>query len=612
MAPAAKSIKRKQVTSHSERPSKKVHKEVEEVVEEEVQEDMDEEMEENEYEEEEVEGQEGDEDEKPKQSSREAHQNQKVLRQERKSNKPGYEILTEAKKVWEKLRRGDIKRDEKQKLMKEIMEMIEGRVGDLIFKHDASRIIQTCLKQGNSAQRNIIAGELTGHYLVLSKSMYGKFIVNKVLEYCHTYRDTVLSELKPQARKLIRHKEASSCIESFYSQHANAQQRKALLAEFYGPEFTLFSKHNKDANVKSIDEFLEEHPEKKDAILRYMSETLSGCTDKGTIGNSIIHKALYEYFIRADEKGIHNMMEHLKDQLAEIVHTKEGAQVAMLCIAYASPKDRKHIIKVLKPFLTKIAQDEFGHLVIISLFDIVDDTVLVSKAVLGEMTKSMTSLLQDKFARRVYLYLLVGRNTKYFHPTTIQMLAGNDEVRSKTSKKDPEVRSKELLTATSPSMIEQVAENAGELMREKMSSQAVREIMLHTVGDKTAAIDAILKLSAENIEKENHIVEHRFANRVLKALIKADTAEASDDKAVEPLGFAPKFFDTIQDHIVHFATSQGGSFVILSLAEEESTKAKTLKALKPHKAELKKAATSTEEGEGGKGNLGAKMLVDLL
>lgn len=67
-------------------------------------------------------------------------------------------------------------------------------------------------------------------------------------------------------------------------------------------------------------------------------------------------------------------------------------------------------------------------------------------------------------------------------------------------------------------------------MREKMSSQAVREIMLHATGNKTATVDAILKLCSENIEKENHIVEHRFANRVLKALIKADTAEASDDR----------------------------------------------------------------------------------
>lgn len=35
---------------------------------------------------------------------------------------------------------------------------------------------------------------------------------------------------------------------------------------------------------------------------------------------------------------LQNMMEQLKDQLAEIVHTKEGSQVAMLCIAHASPK----------------------------------------------------------------------------------------------------------------------------------------------------------------------------------------------------------------------------------------------------------------------------------
>lgn len=120
----------------------------------------------------------------------------------------------------------------------------------------------------------------------------------------HKYRDTILSELKNNIRKLIRHKEASTVIETFYGQYANAQQRKALLAEFYGPEFTLFAKKSKDAEIHTIDELLEKHPEKKDGVLRYMAETLGGCTDKGTVGNSIIHKALFEYFSRADEKGI--------------------------------------------------------------------------------------------------------------------------------------------------------------------------------------------------------------------------------------------------------------------------------------------------------------------
>lgn len=57
------------------------------------------------------------------------------------------------------------------------------RVFQVIFKHDASRMIQTCLKQGNSEQRNAIAEELKGKYLELSKAMYGKFLVMKVLEY---------------------------------------------------------------------------------------------------------------------------------------------------------------------------------------------------------------------------------------------------------------------------------------------------------------------------------------------------------------------------------------------------------------------------------------------
>jgi pumilio family protein 6 len=44
-------------------------------------------------------------------------------------------------------------------------------------------MIQTCLKKGNGEQRNQITEELKGKYEVLSKSMYGKFIVLKALEY---------------------------------------------------------------------------------------------------------------------------------------------------------------------------------------------------------------------------------------------------------------------------------------------------------------------------------------------------------------------------------------------------------------------------------------------
>lgn len=52
----------------------------------------------------------------------------------------------------------------------------------------------------------------------------------------------------------------------------------------------------------------------------------------------VFERQLTKYAGAFSHYTFQNMMEQLKDQLAEIVHTKEGSQVAMLCIAHASPK----------------------------------------------------------------------------------------------------------------------------------------------------------------------------------------------------------------------------------------------------------------------------------
>ncbi|GAA5813367.1 hypothetical protein MFLAVUS_006845 [Mucor flavus] len=532
-----------------------------------------------------------------KKSKVDARNEQKSTLYARKSQDKNFEMIANAKRTWEQLRRSDINRDEQKNLMAKMMSLIGGRVQDVIFKHDASRMIQTCLKKGNAEQRNQIVEELKGKYVELSKSMYGKFIVIKAIEYCHKKRDDILAEFRTHIRKLIRHKEASSVVETFYSQYANASQRHELLAEFYGPEMTLF---NRGDGAKTLDDLLASFPEKKESILRFMAEMLQGCLDKGTIVNSIVHKAMYQYLVLADDKGREEMMGHLKESLQEIVHTREGSWVAMICLSIAKPKDRKNIIKAFKPFLQKIASDEYGYLVLLRLLDVTDDTVLISKAVLGELSKHAKELFADKFGRRFFMYILAGRNTRYLSPETVQLLKEGDKIR--VSKKEPEIRAKEILEATSPQLIKLVTDDASTLMREKLSSQVVQEIMLHAVGDKTAAINSILALAGEDIHTENHIIEDRFANRIIKAMIKADTATTENDKAIEPLEFAPKLLEVIKPHLVHFACNHG-SYIVLSLAEEPSTMKEVKKELKAHKKEIEAAAES---------NSGSKLLLEAL
>ena len=54
------------------------------------------------------------------------------------------------------------------------MNVVRGHVKDIVFKHDASRIIQTIVRRGGPAERNEIATELKGSYKDLSESKYSK------------------------------------------------------------------------------------------------------------------------------------------------------------------------------------------------------------------------------------------------------------------------------------------------------------------------------------------------------------------------------------------------------------------------------------------------------
>jgi pumilio family protein 6 len=54
------------------------------------------------------------------------------------------------------------------------MDVIRGKVKDIVFKHDASRIVQTVVKHGRQKERDEIAAELKGKYKELAQNKYSK------------------------------------------------------------------------------------------------------------------------------------------------------------------------------------------------------------------------------------------------------------------------------------------------------------------------------------------------------------------------------------------------------------------------------------------------------
>lgn len=85
-------------------------------------------------------------------------------------------MLVEAKSAWSLARQKNLSKAERTKNIDALMVIIRGKVKDIVFKHDASRIVQTAVKHGSQKERDEIAIELKGNYKELAQSKYSKVL----------------------------------------------------------------------------------------------------------------------------------------------------------------------------------------------------------------------------------------------------------------------------------------------------------------------------------------------------------------------------------------------------------------------------------------------------
>lgn len=87
--------------------------------------------------------------------------------------------------MWSLARQKNITSAERQKHIKALMDVIRGRVTDIVFKHDASRIVQTVVKYGGQKERDEVASELKGRYKDLAQNKYSKVrLLNDIVRLC--------------------------------------------------------------------------------------------------------------------------------------------------------------------------------------------------------------------------------------------------------------------------------------------------------------------------------------------------------------------------------------------------------------------------------------------
>ena len=500
-------------------------------------------------------------------------------------------------------------RDERKELVAELFDIITGRVKDFVFKHDSVRVVQTALKYANLDQRKMIARELKGEYRGLAESRYAKFLIGKMLVHGDAeIRDMIVPEFYGHVRRMIKHPEASWILDDIYRGIATTQQKAIMLREWYGAEFAIFKTDGEAPVTSSLADILAQNPEKRTPIMRSLHDLLNQLVQKKTTGFTMLHDAMLQYFL-ATKPGTEeatDFVELLKgdedgDLLKNLAFTKSGARLVCLALAYGNAKDRKHILKTYKDTIQTLAYDTYGHQVLLAAYDLIDDTVLTSKAIFPELLGKETAsdsqqeniipYVMHLTGRIPLLYLFAGK-AKWLLPDDDRVILDEiHRIRTTTSKKEPETRRKELVKGLSMPLLATVAAQAETLVSTSFGCQFITEVLLGADGEKKEASSAIAGLAKSNLE----VFESPAAGRMLKTLVhggRFNEKSKTIDLVDPPLGFHDMLFAQIEPHVVEWATG-ANSFVIVGLLEAKgfTQRDALIKLLKKKKGDLERAAT---------------------
>ncbi|NWR04434.1 PUM3 protein, partial [Paradoxornis webbianus] len=458
----------------------------------------------------------------------------KELKQTRRANRRNnYEIIVKSKHIWESMRSKKCDKEKREKLLNELQKLLQGKIKSVAFAHDSTRVIQCFIQYGNEKQRQEVFEELKDSLVELSKSKYSKNIVKKFLMYgTKAQVAEIIKSFKGHVRKMLRHAEASAVVEFAYNDKAILEQRNMLTEELYGNTYQVY----KTPAVPTLAKVLEAQPEKREAVLDEMKQILTPMAQKeAVIKHSLVHKVFLDFFTYALPKQRSEMIESIREAVIYMAHTHDGARVAMHCLWHGTPKDRKVIVKTMKSYIEKIATGEFSHLVLLAAFDCIDDTKLVKQLIISEIKASLPDIINNKYGKKVLLYLLSPRDPAHFLPEIITVLQQGDG--NAYSKKNTELRRHELLEAISSPLLKYLQEHTQEVVTDRAAFVLVADILGTALGDIQPALDAIAKLAAEELvpggcDGQLHIAEHPAGHLVLKWLLEEDEKMKESGKEV--------------------------------------------------------------------------------
>jgi len=504
-----------------------------------------------------------------------------------------HEKLVRCNKLWNELRQDDTTPERRVELSASIVDALKGKLVDYTLRADTSRVIQSCFKFGSPELRTRVLAELQGHLVALAKGKHSSFLVLALLRHGSAAdKAAMLGELRPHARALGTHGSAARVVNYALSADdvfASPRDKERFTEMFYGNEVLLQGVGASGLAGKAA---LLSNP----SALSTMKQALIKMADKGLLRFPYAQRLLCEYLGVCTADDVRYMTPNVREAALAMVGTWEGAIAVVAVLAASDAKERKRLVKEWRGHVVDLAAHQFAWLVLAKALALLDDTVLVGKAIVDELVESdqlLALLLQrEGHARKVLLSVVAAEErVQGYYADSDRDALFKPEPHS-TSLKPSAQRRAEVGAKLVPALLQcmtagaDAEDGADSALLQVLTSEGartlpsdvLRECLAWPEADGRAEACTRLAAAAESV------MEHPKAHLVLKRIVKDEVALGA---SLPTDSFGSKLAVALAGRMAALSEVSRACFVLAELAKHPH-------AAKAVKAELKKAKLTSD------------------
>ncbi|KAI5651701.1 hypothetical protein NE865_00038 [Phthorimaea operculella] len=510
----------------------------------------------------------------------------RIVRRKAKSSADVFELSHKAKLLSAQIQRKSVKPDFRLASCKELHKIVKGQYKSIALTHDLSRVIQVLLKHSPDDIKTEITEELLDIIVPMVQSKYAHHSVKRILKYGTDFiRHEVIKRFYGHIMSIASHAISAPVLDYAYGEFATKKEKIHMQQEFYGEMY----RNTKDAKVKTLSDAYKDSPEMRGAVLQACKANIQKILDKNLHDGELLHSVLYDYIRECSAEDRAELISTLSPLIVPISNSLPGVNAASLCVWQGTNKDKKTILKVVKEHAVELSKHKTGYRLLITIFDSVDDTVLVKKAIVAALASNLQDIAKDHWGNMTLHWLVKPKDPTIFHPTFIKFL--EEGMKSSTSKKDPEIRVAELREGILPALTKDIQENPDFWLSSKIIMLlAVAVVSIESSAETLQALAKSICNASWRVttnEQELLAVEDAGIHMCLKKLAALDK-----DKSEGTLGEAvAEHLDG--DTLVKWLPTNRGCFFLLKLIElnSDSVANKIIKKLKPHTGILKQQSS---------------------